>query len=188
MPRGRQPRQGKRNRRGAKPARPLRVQGQPAVSVVVPISLTTSNGTTNLLVTSIASTLLTSTRFAAAAALFYNVAIRAVSIEPYNLSAAQYVEWAATWTHIPYLASTGDVVPSAATSAAKVLTLPGAKNYQQGNGSMRRVRISGGRVTVQSARITTDLPTVLFLHSYSTADVNWNIFFQCRFSGYIPSV
>jgi len=133
--------------------------------------------------------MLTSTRFAAAAALFYNVKITRVMVQPYDLAAAQYVEWAVECPHVPYLASTGDVVPSAPTSVSKVLTLPSARVYQQGNGPCPALGWRLSRLSqCQVARITTDLPTVLYLFSYSTADVKWNLFFRCKFSDYIPSV
>jgi len=133
--------------------------------------------------------MLTGTRFAAASGLYLRVKIKSVCVTPYDLAAAQYVEWAVISQTVPYLASTGDIIPSAATSASKVLTLRGARSYQQGNGKQPRCYASLAHLgAYPTSRFTTDVPVLLTLHTYSKADVAWNLFFTCKFSEYYPSV
>lgn len=147
--------------------------------------LNVSNGTTNLQVTALGSTLISNPRFGGFLATFYRVRIKRITIIPKNLASGQYIEYAVQPTHLPYLASSGDVVPSATSVIATVLTLPGAKRVQQGNGAVQPLTQKFKPcLEFQCNRVAVDTPTLLMFHTYSTANTSWSIFVQCVFMGY----
>jgi len=194
MPRGKQPSQRAGSRKAKLNQKSLGSMvpaGLPQSQAVVecPVGVTTSNGTTNSLATSVATSLWTSSRFAAFAGIYQQVRVRAVTITPIGLTAAQYVQCAVIWPNLPALLSTTDVIPSAASIAAKLLSQRGALRYQQGCGPIPSIRsVPPTLLRFQAQRVAVDLPWALVLLSYSTADVNWALNFEIEFSDVLPSI
>jgi hypothetical protein len=117
-----------------------------------------------------------------------NIRIKRVTVEPIAMPAATYLEYALLPSHLPALLSAFDATPLNPLSTANVMTLPGAKRAQQGNGMPPRCSLKLSRVEFACSRVNTDLPPVAFLSAYGSNNTNFNIFTEVVFVGSSPFI
>jgi hypothetical protein len=125
-------------------------------------------------------------RWTAIGAMFYEIKILAVSVEPIQLAAAQYLEYAIVPAHVPALLSTYDSAPAPISSTAALMTLPGARRCQQGCDMPRTARYTVNSPWLQVARVTADVPVVGFLMVSLAQNVVFNAYLHVKCRGFNP--
>jgi hypothetical protein len=158
---------------------------QPSTVIVLTGAITVTLATSNLQTVALSSSTWLGSRFAAFAAAFLNIRIKRLVVEPINMPAASYIEYALMPSHLPALLSAFDATPLAPSVIGNVMTLPGAARAQQGNGMPPRAVLKYPK-TMQFAcsRVNTDLPPIAFLVCYGSNNTNFNVYTEVVLSGY----
>lgn len=178
MPRGKQPKQGRRRNKIQRQDVGFSVPSvptEPCVTVACPFIFTTSNGTTNLQTYSIGYSQLAVScpRFSQLDDVFLNVRFIRASVTPVGLTAAQYVEWAIVRRHLPFTPSSQDSTQLNPPNIAAILSQPCRGRAQQGCGPYPTTTVKfPASFSCRIDRFITDQCELFDLLTYATANIN----------------
>lgn len=156
----------------------------PSAVVTLVGNISVTLGTTNLQTNVISSSVWSASRFSAYSAAFQNVKILSISVQPINLTASSYLEYALLPAHSPALLSSFDATPANPVSTSNVASLPGARFVQQGNGSIKPCKLRLRVPQFMCSRVSTDVPPIAYLVAYGSNNTNFNVFVKALFTGY----